>query len=74
MTKPAVNADTILDTAMRLANERSWEKLYLHELARELGIPLHEIHRHYAQKDELVEAWYDRADRAVKGRPGTRLQ
>lgn len=65
MTDSAVTADTILDTAMRLANERSWEKLHLHEIAREMGTTLHEIHRHYAQKDDLVEAWYDRADRAM---------
>ena len=65
MTAATVNADTILDTAMRLANERSWEKLYLHEVATELGIPLHEIQRHFSLKDDLVEAWYDRADRAM---------
>ncbi len=65
MTKQVVDADHLLDTAMRLANEGSWEKLHLHEVARELDISLHEIHRHFAQKDDLVEAWYDRADRAM---------
>lgn len=65
MPDATVNADTLLDTAMRLANERSWEKLYLHEVATELNIPLHDIHQHFAQKDDLVEAWYDRADRAM---------
>lgn len=65
MSKHTVDADSLLDTAMRLANERSWEKLQLHDVARELDIPLHEIHRHVAQKDDLVEAWYDRADRAM---------
>ncbi len=65
MTSRTSTADDILDTAMRLANSRSWEKLYLHEIARELDIPLHEIHRHYAQKDDLVDAWYDRADHTM---------
>ena len=65
MTKSTVTADTILDTAMRLANERSWEKLYLHEIASELEISLREIQRHFNQKDDLVEAWYDRADQAM---------
>ncbi len=65
MTQPAVNAETILDTAMRLANERSWEKMYLYDLARELDISLDEVHAHFSQKDALVEAWYDRADRAM---------
>lgn len=62
---PNPTADTLLDTAMRLANERSWEKLYLHHIARELDVPLEAIHQHYRQKDDLVEAWYDRADQAM---------
>lgn len=65
MTSQTSTADDILDTAMQLANSRSWEKLYLHEIAQKLDIPLHEIYRHYAQKDDLVDAWYDRADRAM---------
>lgn len=65
MPDTTVTADTILDTAMRLANEHSWEKLYLHEIATELNIPLETIHGHFAQKDDLVEAWYDRADQAM---------
>jgi AcrR family transcriptional regulator len=65
MTDRTVTADQILDTAMRLANERSWEKLYLHEVATELEIPLQDIHQYFAQKDDLVEAWYDRADQAM---------
>ncbi|MGD8743040.1 MAG: TetR family transcriptional regulator [Granulosicoccaceae bacterium] len=65
MTKPPSTADAILDTAMRLANIRSWEKLSLHAVAQEMVISLDEIYLHYTQKDDLVEAWYDRADRAM---------
>lgn len=65
MTDKTTTADAILDTAMRLANEKSWETLYLHEVARDMEIPLHELQRHFSQKDDLVEAWYDRADRAM---------
>lgn len=65
MTDTAVTTDMILDTAMRLANERSWEQLYLHEVAKALDISLSNIHQHFDQKDDLVEAWYDRADHAM---------
>jgi AcrR family transcriptional regulator len=65
MTAQSSPADIILEAAVRLANTRSWERLYLHEVAKETGIPLHEIHEYYSQKDDLVEAWYDRADKAM---------
>lgn len=55
----------ILDTAIRLAEASSWEMLRLHDITVELDITLQDIHQYYAQKDDLVEAWYDRADRAM---------
>jgi len=55
-------ADTILDTAVRQADVRSWEALRLYDIANKLDISLEQIHQHYRQKDDLVEAWYDRAD------------
>ena len=58
-------AGTILDTALQLAEERSWERLRLRDIADALGISLDAIRRHYAQKDDLVEAWFDRADAAM---------
>lgn len=62
MAKSAQRAKTILETALRLADERSWERLRLHDIASELGISLAQIQQHYRQKDDLVEAWYDLAD------------
>lgn len=53
---------TILDTAMQLAEQQSWDTLRLHDIATKLNISLDEIRQHYPQKDNLVEAWYDRAD------------
>lgn len=53
---------TILDTALRLADDRSWEALRLYDIASELNIPLAQIQQYYRQKDDLVEAWYDCAD------------
>ncbi|PUB77151.1 MAG: TetR family transcriptional regulator [gamma proteobacterium symbiont of Ctena orbiculata] len=58
-------AERILDTAVRLAEESTWESVRLHHVAAEMDIDLELIHRFYRQKDDLVEAWYDRADRAM---------
>jgi AcrR family transcriptional regulator len=59
-------AERILDAAVRLAEESSWESVRLHHVATEMDLDLEVIHRFYRQKsDDLVEAWYDRADRAM---------
>jgi AcrR family transcriptional regulator len=58
-------AERILDSAVRLAEGSSWEYLRLHNIARDMGITLAVVQRFYRQKDDLVEAWYDRADRAM---------
>ena len=65
MTKPDQQADEILDKALELAEIRSWEKLRLHDIAAELDMSLDVIRQYYSQKDDLVEAWYDRADSAM---------
>jgi AcrR family transcriptional regulator len=62
MMKKAELRNTILDTAMQLAETISWESLHLHDIAAELNISLEQIRQCYPQKDDLVEAWYDRAD------------
>lgn len=62
MANEAQQADEILDTALMLAGRSGWEQLRLFDIARQLEIGLQHIHRHYGQKDDLVEAWFDRAD------------
>ena len=62
MATKATLADKILDTALKLTEVQSWEKLRLQAIAEELKINLDQIRVHYAQKDDLVEAWFDRAD------------
>ncbi len=59
------SADLILDTALDLAESSSWEKMHLYELSNRLNITLDQIRRYFPQKDDLVEAWFDRADSAV---------
>ena len=58
-------AEQILDTALELGERHGWDAVHLHDVARQLGIVLAEIHQHYGQKDDLAEAWFDRADRAL---------
>lgn len=57
--------DRILDQALALAEAGSWETLRLHDVAEALQISLDDIRRCYPQKDDLVEAWFDRADQAI---------
>jgi len=58
----------ILDTALQIAERSGWERLRLFDVAASLGVGLEEIARHYRDKDALVEAWFDRADRALRVR------
>lgn len=62
-------AERILDRALLIAEASSWEQLRLATLATSMDISLLDIHQFYRQKDDLVEAWFDRADRAVLGHP-----
>jgi AcrR family transcriptional regulator len=59
--------DRILDKALELGEASSWEAVRLHDIADQLEITLDEIRQHFPQKDDLVEAWFDRADQAVLG-------
>jgi ubiquinone biosynthesis protein COQ9 len=59
------DAEQILDAALRLGERDGWDAVHLHAIAADLDLPLAAIHRHYAQKDALAEAWFDRADRAM---------
>ncbi|CAD5107146.1 TetR/AcrR family transcriptional regulator [Zestomonas carbonaria] len=64
------SAAQILDAALSLADQCGWERLQLFAVATELGVGLDAIARHYSSKDDLVEAWYDRADQALLRRAG----
>lgn len=58
-------AGRILDVALMLGERSGWDALHLHEVADDMGIGLDEIQRHYRQKDDLAEAWFERADLAL---------
>ncbi len=57
--------DRIVDTALALAEQRSWEAVRLHDVAAALGISLEDIRRQFREKEDLVDAWFDRADQAM---------
>jgi ubiquinone biosynthesis protein COQ9 len=61
----AISRDAIIDCALARAARSSWETLRLHEVAHELGITLNDVRRHFREKEDLVEAWFDRADDAM---------
>ncbi|WP_215398081.1 TetR/AcrR family transcriptional regulator [Rheinheimera oceanensis] len=59
----------ILDTALQLAAKTGWEQLTLQQIAGALQISLADIYCHYRTKDDLVDAWFDRADAAMLSVP-----
>jgi AcrR family transcriptional regulator len=68
MKKPTITAAQILDSALKLADVCGWERLHLFDVAADLGVGLDSIASHYREKDQLVEAWFDRADQAMLAR------
>lgn len=67
MKKKPTDPAQILDTALQLADVCGWERLHLFEVAAALEIGLDDIAHQYRDKDDLVEAWFDRADQAMLG-------
>ncbi len=57
--------DRILDTALDLAERQSWESVRLHDVAAELNLSLNDVRAHFREKEELTDAWFDRADNAM---------
>lgn len=65
MPKKSELRDRIVDTALSLAEQRSWEAVRLFDVAAALEISLDEVRRHFREKEDVVEAWFDRADTAM---------
>ncbi|GAB4514513.1 MAG: TetR/AcrR family transcriptional regulator [Sulfuricaulis sp.] len=57
--------DKIVDAALDLAARRSWEGLRLHDVAVELQLDLNDVHVHFREKEDITDAWFDRADAAM---------
>ncbi len=65
MAKQADLSGKILDAALELAETRHWEALRLYDIADVMGISLNQIRCYFREKDELIDAWFDRADTAM---------
>jgi len=55
--------NSIVDRSVSLASYSSWEALRLHDVAADLGISLGDIYNCFADKEQISDAWFDRADR-----------
>lgn len=62
-----VTKDQIVDAAVALADASHWERVRLHEVAEHLGCTLNDIRAHFREKEEIIDAWLDRADAAMLG-------
>lgn len=54
-----------IDAALELAETSSWEAVRLYQVSEILNIKIADVRRHFSEKDELVDAWFDRADQAM---------
>lgn len=55
----------IVDTALNLADKSSWEAVRLHDIADELKISLEDIRQYFREKEDIIDAWFDQADKAM---------
>jgi AcrR family transcriptional regulator len=62
---PSSRREQIVDMAIALAESKDWESIRLYEVADKLDISLDDIRAEFSEKDQLVEAWFDRADSAM---------
>jgi ubiquinone biosynthesis protein COQ9 len=65
VASPLETREDIVDAALALAELRSWEAVRLHDVAAALGITLDDIRLFFSEKEDVVEAWFDRADSAM---------
>lgn len=54
--------EAIVDAAVAIAERSSWESVRLFDIAAELNITLDDIRQYFREKEDLIDAWFDRAD------------
>lgn len=62
MTEQQELRAAIVDTAVALAERSSWEAVRFFDIAAELNITLDDIRAHFSEKEDLIDAWFDRTD------------
>ena len=60
-----VSEKKILDTALDLAEQKSWEAVRLHDVAKVLNVSLSDVHKVINDKQALVTLWFDSADNVM---------
>jgi ubiquinone biosynthesis protein COQ9 len=55
----------IIDKALELADKSSWEGVRLYDIAKALNIELDVIYHIFCEKDEIIDAFFARADLAM---------
>jgi AcrR family transcriptional regulator len=65
MTNETTVRSRILDIAIMLAEAKTWEAVRLQEVASRASLSLEDIRAEFREKDELIDAWFERADRAM---------
>lgn len=63
--QPKVNRDQLVDAALALAERDGWEAVRLHQVAAACGAGLDDVRAVFPEKDDLIDAWLDRADAAM---------
>jgi AcrR family transcriptional regulator len=58
-------SDQIAGAAVGLGEQKSWEAVRLHDVAAVLGISLDDVRTHFREKEDIVDAWFERADSAM---------
>ncbi len=57
--------DRIVNAALELAEDSCWEAVRLHQVAERTGTTLNDLRVVFREKEEIVDAWFDRADHAL---------
>jgi AcrR family transcriptional regulator len=65
MTRQLIDQYLILDHAVMLAKQSSWQSFTLYQLASSLNCSLIDIKHYFRSKDDIAEALFDRADDAM---------
>ncbi len=55
----------IVEAALELGKQQSWEAVRLYAVAAATGISLNKERLYFREKEDLVDAWFDRADSAM---------
>lgn len=62
MTEQPELRTAIVDAAVAIAERSSWEAVRFFDIAEELNITLDDIRTHFREKEDLIDAWFDRTD------------